>query len=202
MADLKRLAGAVDGLAGIAAHRDPTKPAAEHIQKVARASEKLGVNLPAITERVNKHITKSRADFEAAFVQNSGLKQTDIAGELRALVRTMDPGARVNFVQKLIVARDTSGLGAILLAPAYLSGLDPKYIERSRAQFFEIAVPDAWKAKQDFEYITEHVETALKVASQAVTDFGSPEKLKAIEAEQAAAEAAQGSLAANLGGDK
>lgn len=198
--EMKRLYGAVDALANIAANRDTTKPPDSHVEQVSRAAAKLSENLPAVRERLAKHIATARAGFQSAFIQNSGLRQTETATELRALVRAMGPGERMQFVQNAIKTRDGEALGALLLVPHYLSGLDPAHPAQLRDQYFKTVVPEAWQASQDFEKIAEAAVTAFSVAERAVQDFNNPEKLRAIENTQALAAASQANLKNSLGG--
>ena len=80
----------------------------------------------------------ARAEIEAeqrALVSDLGLVESHRAGEIRALVRSLDEQGRQKVLSDAVASKDAQTIAAITEAPAYLSGMTQEQAATWRRQF-------------------------------------------------------------------
>lgn len=196
LGDMKRLTEGVDALVALAESTDDVT-SEQRLARTTKAASKLGASLPAFTERLDKLDTETQQGFELAFAQNSGLVQTARAAEIRAHVKTLaDLGNRVLFLQGFLAAKvfDGESLGAVVFAPAYLSGLDAEMHTRLKSQIEQTRLPEIPQNREVFSELSGNLRVALTVAEKAVRELQNPRLLAGIEQGALAAKAAEDRL--------
>ena len=201
LADMSRLSDSVGALATIAENFDPELSQEARQARTMRAASKLGGALPAVTGRLSKLEATTRQGFDLAFAQNSGLVQTERAAEIRSHLKSLpDPGKRALFLQELLKTGDNESLGAVIFAPAYLSGLDSVTHSRFREQIEEQRLPELTKNREVFNELAGNLKTAVGAADNAVHIFSDPRKLADIEMRSKQAAEAENRLNSSIAG--
>jgi len=196
LADMGRLAGSVEAVATIAENPDADSSPEQRQARILRAAAKLSDALPGVEARLAKLRSETEAGFEAAFVQNSGLTTPQTASEIRAHLKALkDPADRSVFLQELVKNADDAGLGSVLFAPPYLSGLDNVTHSRLKEQIEIQRLPDLHKNREVFAELSGNLQTALHEAGRAAHELGNPSKLDSIERRAKAATEAEARLA-------
>ena len=89
-------------------------------------------------EQAERAMNFARAEIEAeqrALVSDLGLVESHRAGEIRALVRSLDEQGRQKVLSDAVAAKDAQTIAAITEAPAYLSGMTQEQAATWRRQF-------------------------------------------------------------------
>lgn len=191
MSDMKRLSDSVNALAILATDTDPEQTREQREARTMKAADKLGAILPTITERLEALKTATEAGFEQAFIQNSGLVQTDRASEIRAHLKSIPLNDRPSFIQALLTDNDNESLGAVIFAQPYLSGLDSLSHSRLKEQIEQTRLPELSVNREMFTELTGNLRVAIHTAAEAVKDFSNPRKLQDMEERSRMAQEAQ-----------
>lgn len=195
--DMRKITSGIGALAALAESTDDLT-SEQRLARTTKAAFKLGASLPAFSERLDRLGVEIPQGFELAFAQNSGLIQTERAGEIRAHVKNLkDIGERSAFLQTLLKTGDNESMGAVIFAPAYLSGLDVITHSRFRTQIEEIRLPELTQNREIFAELSGNLRTALTVADKAIREFSNPRLLAEMEQRALAAKEAEARLNAS-----
>ena len=110
--------------------------------------------------------------------QHAGL--ATVAAELRAYVRSLEPGAVMSAVRS-----DPRILDAVASAPAVLSGLAPENWATARAEYLQATIPDTFEEYNDLRAAVESAITAhdaLTKETRTLIDFETADALESHEA--------------------
>ena len=196
LADMTRLANSVSDVAVLAETADPDATPEQRQARTLRAASKLSDVLPTVQARLETLKTETAAGFDRAFTEHSGLTTTPTASEIRAHLKGLrDPGERSVFVQELVKNNDDAGLGAVIFAQPFLSGLDSTTHSRLKSQIEEARLPELKANREVFDELSSNLETALHEAGKAARELGSPHKLADIERRAQVAREAEARLA-------
>lgn len=197
LADMRKLTDGVGALAVLAESTDDLT-SEQRLTRTTKAASKFQVYLPGFLERLDRLGVEIPQGFELAFAQNSGLFQTERAGEIRAHVKNLkDIGERSAFLQTLLKTGDNESMAAVVFAPAFLSGLDVTTHSRFRTQIEETRLPELSKNREVFAGLSGNLRTALTVAEKAIREFSNPRLLAEMEQRALAAKEAEARLNAS-----
>lgn len=177
MADMKRLTTSVNALAVLATDTNPEITREQREAHTMTAASKLGAILPSVAERLKTLKTATAEGFELAFVQNSGLITTARAQEIRAHLKGLSLSDRIPFISQLLTNNDNETLGAIIMAPPYLSGFEAESHGKLKEQILATRLPALAENKEKFEELAGNLGVAIATATVAVKDFGNARKL-------------------------
>ena len=93
-----------------------------------------------------------------------------------------------------IAGNDTETLGALLTAPAFLSGVGSEYQSQMRHYYEQQIAPELHEALDDVLEADEAVSTIRRVTREVAKDAMNPDYIDRILKDQAEAEKAQASL--------
>jgi hypothetical protein len=170
---------------------DPTMtPEAQFLDIERRAQSGLDDNAKKVgSARVA--LENRTAAVENDIQSRMELSESDHAGEIRAHVLKMDDGERVTFVHKAIEAGDKETVGAILKAPAYLSGLEAKQHSALMDAYREKVAGDLVALKAVYLKATKINDMAFNQYVVAHGIIFPKEKVEEIEARASAAKASR-----------
>lgn len=191
MADMRRLTDAVTSVAQLATDTDPEITPEQREARTMKAASKLGAILPTVTERLETLKVATEEAFEQAFIQNSGLVQSERASEIRGHIKNLAVNDRPSFIQTLLTNNDNESLGAIIFAQPYLSGIDGLSHTRLKEQIEKTRLPELSVNREMFTELESNLKVAINVAGEAVRDFSNPRKLQDIEERARMAQEAQ-----------
>jgi len=127
-----------------AAEANPEWTKAARVLKVADMASKVQDRVTRAIDANASRLTVAIANLEKELSQPmevaAGLG--NVPGEIRAHVKAMDPGARNQFLNSAIAARDTKTLDSVLGAPAYLSGLTDEDSRLWTQTYWEAVKPE------------------------------------------------------------
>ena len=89
-------------------------------------------------EQADRAMAYAREEIEAeqrALVADLGLIESHRAGEIRALVRSLDDQGRQKVLADAVAQRDAQTIAAVSEAPAYLSGMTQEQAQQWRRQY-------------------------------------------------------------------
>ena len=182
LADMTRLANSVSDVATIAESADADSTPEQRQARTLRAASKLSDVLPTVQARLETLKTETVAGFDRAFTEHSGLTTGTTAAEIRAHLKALrDPGERSVFVQELVKNNDDAGLGAVIFAQPFLSGLDATTHSRLKSQIEEARLPELKQNREVFNELAGNLEVAIHEAGKAARELGNPGKLAGIE---------------------
>lgn len=197
--DMGRLSSAMSSLDLIASDSNPEISREQRQARTMKIATRLADALPGVTDRLIKLEAAAKEGFESAFLEHSGLAHTARAAEIRAHLKTMTVAEKQAFLQDMVKAGDNETLSAAILAPPYLSGIDPERHGALKAQIEEMRLPELAANRKVFSELAGNLRTALSTAQEACRHFADPAKLRQHEAQATAVSEAEARLAGGLG---
>lgn len=191
MSDMKRLSDSVNALAVLATDTNPEISREQREARTMKAADKLGGVLPTVRERLETLKAATETAFELAFVQNSGLVQSERASEIRGHLKSIPQIDRPSFIQGLLTANDNESLGAVIFAQPYLSGIDGLSHTRLKEQIEKTRLPELSVNREMFTELASNLAVAIHTAGEAVKDFGNSRKLADMQERARMAQEAQ-----------
>lgn len=161
---------------------------------VGRAAGRLRLIAEEAQKAITSKAQEAAASFESALREHSRLTPGPFGAEIRARLHAMKPGERVKAIQAMIESKDGSSLAGIVDAPSMLTGLSAEDLGKFRDQFYRVAVPELVQARDTFRDLAEHLQTAIKTAMSAASEYSDPRKLRELEEREAEAAKAQEAL--------
>lgn len=175
-----------------------TAASTKESESVWKAAAKLHDELDKTAEDTKNTSLVVLAAMETNFYERTRLELNSYGGEIRELVRSMDSGRRMQFIQTAIEKADVKVLAAIIHAdvPAVLSGFSDDDRLRLREQLFELLMPEAIAVREAYRDFVDLVNSTIVFGRMAVDDFGNQAKLKAHDEATAAKVSARATLEA------
>lgn len=182
---------ALDSLMKMATHRDPTMTPAAQDKLLIASAKKLDQSIARTRENLQEATRDGLREIQARINQKINLTPHPLAAEIRVKVSSMTTAERATLMTKLIDNNDGPLLGAILNAPAILTGINEEMQQRYTQALTAKHAPAELEEQQ---YLTAAFSTALLATDTAkaiAESFSDPAKLASIEAgEKSAADAA------------
>lgn len=184
---LERQAGALDK---VRAARNPLDTEAAHARKVAKAAKRLQAESKKIHDQISEISVQGFAEIGQLLEAQTGLVQSEYAGELRATFRSMDDKQRTATLNAALANGDSETIAAIGLSPAILSGVTEEAQTRYLDAIRQMKAPDLIQESEDLNEALQTAGAASELAGILFNENYDSEKQSAIDAaEQAAAEA-------------
>lgn len=125
----KSLVDSIDALEKLRDSRNPNDTPAVHLQKIAKASEKLIEATAKQFDAVRGEINLRRQEIKSQIKERLGLDTTSTqTNEIRGIIRSMSEKDRVTAISEAIEARDSVILSAIWDAHTVTVGVKPELL--------------------------------------------------------------------------
>lgn len=197
----RKAARLLEALEAVAERRNPTETPEAHAIRVSRAAQKALSELEALAARADETRTMAARSLQDQIQARSKLHDGPRGQEIRAIFRQMDSEDRSKLMEAAIAGQDAETLGALLTAPAYLSGMDGEYQSRMRRHYEVQVAPEYHEALEEMFAADDTAAAIRRVARETATEAQNPEYVTKILADQAEAEKAQAALDGALGGN-
>lgn len=158
------LVGALDALETVRQTRNPEHTPAQHLGEVQRQARKLSeVYIKRAQEALNELDQRiTRADSEIA--ERIGVGRADPAdgGEIRAILRSLEPEQRHRAILDAIEQADTATLAAVWHGRPLTVGLEPSAMEGLKQRASATHAPDLLQFKQSLQKARNLVDEASR----------------------------------------
>jgi hypothetical protein len=132
---LTRIEKEASGLIEIMTHPDPEKSSLAIDRIINDEKGRLRDLIAKSRNEVNPLIANWRASADAERVKKANLIPDSFAGEIRAVFRSMEWPAKLQFMSTATDRLDGASVAAVLNAPPVLSGLKPEQVEQFREAY-------------------------------------------------------------------
>lgn len=187
----RKAASLLEGLEAIAAKRNPTETPEAHAIRVNRAAQKVAAEIEAIKAKADETRTAAARSISEQVLARSQLMDGPRGAEIRALFRQMTPDERRELMDNALASKDAETLGALLTAPAYLSGIGGEYQSQMRHHYERQVAPELHEALDDVLAADDAMATVRRVVREVAQDAMQPDYIDRILKDQAEAERAQ-----------
>lgn len=160
------LASHVAALENMMTNPSPYDTEAAHKSKVAVAAKKVEQRLSATRKKADDIMMNGGRELALQIEEQAGLKDSVYGAEIRATLRSMTNEARSDAIQAALERNDSQLIGAMVSAPALLSGVQPEIQERARDVLTQRLAP---QAKQEFSNLQEAWSTVNSSAKMVET---------------------------------
>ena len=181
LVEVRRVQGAVSGLAQMGRSKKPTETEAAHYHRVAGAAKKVDEVVAAISERMPVLQAERAQDIEDRIEERLGLVENQYASEVRATIRNMEGKQRNDAVLQIIKAGDGASIAAIIKSPPIISGLDTETQNRYYEWLVDKKAPDLAAERDVLTQAVSDIATLMGEARSASAAFSDPEKVRLIE---------------------
>jgi hypothetical protein len=188
LGEVAQVQRAVEAMERTLDNRNPGDSDLTHKRHSAEAGKRLAKALEAsrkkTTEVLNQHMAGLRGQLEdATGLKGENSPQDTIArGEIRQVVRGMDPSERAAVLRRAVEDRDTDTLSALMLASPLLTGLDKELVARMRESYERQVAPEV---KDELDALLEAdcaAQSALRAADKAAQEVQNEEFLAQAQA--------------------
>lgn len=197
-ASVIRLVSALEGLEGIALHRDPTETEAKHAQRVAEAARKLEARIEEIRTQLDAGLRDSASRLDDVISEQAGLAENEFAREIREAVRNMPEKKRLETLSQAVRDGEAATVAALVNAPPVTTGLAPEHTSKLVDHYRHVHAPEASAAFDELWDAYDHALTVVSNVKEAATSAYDPSFINAVQAQQAAAEKAAQSFNESL----
>ena len=190
----RQIAKLLDGLEAIAHQRNPTETREAHALRVAKAAEQLLAKVKDAEARDNTTRTLAANAVQARLNDVTKLAEGPRSREIRDVFRAMSKAEQSALIDRAMQAQDHETLGAILTAPAFLSGMDATQQAGYRTHYETAIAPKLVAEFDEILAADESAATVRRVAREVATEARQPDFIAKIEKDRAEAERAQQSF--------
>ena len=173
---------------------DPTRTPEAGLLDIRGKADKALESLAARATEATKATKEAIISIDAEITKRLAIVDNAHGAEIRSHVRSLKKGERGTFVLAAIEAGDTTTMGALLSAPAYLSGLTDAEQTNLGETYRSRHCGDLMKRKALYELTLKINDTAF---NELLASFGSlfaPERVSSIQQRAAAAARARESI--------
>lgn len=175
---------------------DPTKTEDGHFMEVYARAERWRESIAGELSRARETAEAEIAKLDNEIVEKLAIKDGEYGSELRAHFKSLSPNDRIKEIETAIEKFDAMTMGAILSAPARLSGLTDEQKDMFRRRYAEKHVPNTIARKA---VIADALATNSQGFDEALIGLGKlcpKSRYEAIRARQLEAQAAKDGIAA------
>ena len=190
----RQIAKLLDGLEAIAHQRNPTETREAHALRVAKAAEQLLAKIKDAEARDNTTRTLAANGVQGRLNEKTKLMEGPRSREIRDVFRAMSKKEQSALLERAMEAQDHETLGAILTAPAFLSGMDAAQQAGYRTHYEIKVAPDIVGEFDEILAADESAATVRRVAREVATEARQPDFIAKIEKDRLEAERAQQSF--------
>lgn len=158
-----------DAIRGALRTQDPTRTAEAHFMEISKKAERWLDDCARKAEGARTGAATAIASVEREIAETLGIKEGTYAQEIRSHFSQLAKNDRVAAITAAIDAFDKETLGALLSAPAYLSGLSADEQATFKRLYAEKHAPDAIKRKAILE---EAVAINSRAFDEAIVEVG------------------------------
>jgi hypothetical protein len=187
----RKASSLLEGLEAIAAKRNPTETPEAHAIRVNRAAAKVAEQIEALHHKAEETRTAAARSLADQIQIRSQLQDGPRGAEIRALFRQLSGDERQALMKAAIENKDAETLGALLTAPAYLSGLGAEYQSHMKYHYERQVAPELHEALDEVLAADEAVAVVRRVVREVTKDAMQPDYIDRILKDQAEAERAQ-----------
>lgn len=186
-------------LAIMAETQSPLETKDMHFLRVSREAQNLLLKQPSEENKLFEFFRSYWLAIDKDMLDSTGLSTpSPFAEEIRSSIKAMSSGDRTNKMISLIKEKDSSTLGAIYEAPAFLSGLQEAEKESHFSVFFSQYAPELLKERKNLDDILSSQTAFMKAYKKGLQEFVDVKRIRDIERQSEQASVAQAELAGAL----
>lgn len=198
-AKINNLANVFNGLASMASYKDPLQTAESHFIKVSTHANSLLKNSTAEQNQLFENYRSYYLQIEKEILTSTGLSNPSPFGdEVRKTLKEMSSEQRTNKMLDLVKKNESSVLGAIYPAPAFLSGLTEGEKDAHFKVYFAQHAPELLNERKNLDDTFDSVNSFMRSYRNSLNSFIDPRKIREIEREKELADNAQAELTGAL----
>ena len=192
------LRNSIEALGNIHANRNPIETKEAHIKRVAKAAEQLSNKVKETQENIIRISQQGLRDINERIRMKVNLEPNGHAVEIRQVFRNLKLTEQVKLLHQLADENKGDELGAIVNAPALLTGIKPEMQAKYADYIVNKHAQEEWEEKNA---LTDSMEVAFMVndvGKTVVSEYSDSAKLSEIERLEALANQANSEFSNSL----
>lgn len=180
------LRNSIEALGTLYSHPNPLETSDAHIKRVAKAAGQLSEKVTQTNEAIIRISQQGLKEIDERIRQKVNLEPNGYAPEIRQAFRAMKPAEQIKLLHQLADENRGAELGAIVNAPALLTGIKPELQTKYTDYIISKHAPEEYQEKKAFADSIETAFIAADVGKTVVAEYSDSAKLTEIEKKEAA----------------